>query len=146
MLVPTEATVVYATEFHQVIEVFDEVTDPESGESSLVPTSSIPSVSASFVDTGVVVTPSAGRVTISGKYITSHNISWQYLDLTGAVQTSEAPPESGTFSKITKVDSPSRLIETCIYTIDGQTFTHTITLVSYDPIANTLKSLLAEVV
>lgn len=146
MLVPSEATVVYATEFHQVIEVFDEVSDPETGASSLVPTSAIPSVSASFTDKGIVITPSAGRVTISGKYITSHNISWQYLDLTGAVKTSDTPPEPGTFSKITKVDSPPRLIETCVYTIAGQTFTHTITIVSYDPIANTLKSLLAEVV
>jgi hypothetical protein len=146
MLSISEATVVYATKFNQVIEVFDEVSDPETGESSLVPSSSVPSVSASFNDSGVTILPSAGRVTISGQYNQSHSISWQYLDLTGAVKTSDTPPETGTFSKITKVDSPPRLIETCVYTIAGQTFTHTITIVSYDPIANTLKSLLAEVV
>jgi hypothetical protein len=114
--------------------------------SSSAPSSSVPSVSASFNDSGVTILPSAGRVTISGQYNQSHSISWQYLDLTGAVKTSDTPPETGTFSKITKVDSPPRLIETCVYTIAGQTFTHTITIVSYDPIANTLKSLLAEVV
>lgn len=145
MLSITEATVGMATPFTQVIEVQTETVDPETGETVTEPSETAPVVTASFTDVGVVITPEVGKVTISGLYRQIIVTSWTYIDLDEKIVTTDMAPEIGTFKMITKVDSPANLKETCIYTIDGETFTHTVDLGSYTGIANTLKSLLATV-
>jgi len=145
MLSITEATVGMATPFTQVIDVLVEEVDPETGETTLVPSETAPVVTASFSDVGVVITPEVGKVTISGLYRQIIVTSWTYFDLEGKAITSNMAPEIGTFKMITKVDSPANLKEVCTYTIEGETFTHTVDLGSYSGIANTLKSLLATV-
>jgi hypothetical protein len=145
MLSITEATVGMATPFTQVIEVILEEVDPETGETTSTPAETVPVVTASFSDPGVVITSEVGKVTISGLYRSIIVTSWTYLDLEGNITTSNMAPELGTFNMITKVDSPASLTEVCIYTIEGETFTHTVDLGSYSGIATTLKSLLATV-
>ena len=145
MLSVTEATVGMATPFTQVIEVQTEEVDPTTGETTLVPSTTVPTVTSSFNDVGVVITREIGKVTLSGLYRQIIVTSWTYINLTGQIVTTNMAPELGTFKMITKVDSPANLKETCIYTIDGETFTHTVDLGSYTGIADTLKSLLATV-
>lgn len=145
MLTVTEATVGMATPFTQVIDVQDETIDELTGETILVPSETVPVVSASYTDPGVVITTEVGRVTISGLYRSIIVTSWTYIDLNKALVTTNMAPELGTFIMITKVDSPANLKEVCTYSIDGETFTHTVDLGSYTGIANTLKSLLATV-
>ena len=152
MLDITAATVVFGDEFTQVINVVPD-TPPDSGGSGgdpppappPTPPQTIPVVTASYTDPGVTIKAELAKVTISGKYTTIIKTHWEWLDLTGAQQSGSSAPPQGTFKKITKVDSPANLKETCIYTIDGATFTHTVDLVSYDKIGNLLKSLLATV-
>lgn len=145
MLSITAATVTFATPFTQEIDVTVDTTDPDTGETTQGPSTTVPVVTASFTDPGVVITKEIGKVTLSGMYRQIIVTPWQYIDLTGAIVTTQVTPALGTFKTITKVDSPSSLTATCVYTIDGETFTHTVTLGSYTVIANTLKSLLATV-
>lgn len=150
MLSVTSATVVFGDEFTQVIDVLPD-TPPEgeggSGEPPAepppTPPQTIPIVTASYTDPGVTIKTELAKVTISGKYTTIIKTHWEWLDLTGASVSGSSAPAQGTFKKITKVDSPANLKETCVYTIDGATFTHTVDLVSYDKIGNLLKSLIA---
>jgi hypothetical protein len=144
MLSPTSATVSFATQFTLTINVLIESTDPD-GEPSTTPSTTIPVVTRSYVDPGVTISKSAGKVILSGQYLNIIPLSWSYIDLNNQQQTITTTPVVGTFKTIFKVNSPSRLTETCTYTIDGQTFTHTVSLPSYDPIANALKALLATV-
>lgn len=145
MLTVTSATVGMATPFTQVIDVQVETIDELTGETILVPSETVPVVTASYTDPGVVITTEVGRVTISGLYRSIIVTSWTYLNLNKTLVTTNMAPEIGTFSMITKVDSPANLKETCTYTIDGESFVHTVDLVSYSGIANTLTSLLATV-
>lgn len=155
MLDITAATVVFGDEFTQVINIVPD-TPPEGGGDPppTPPPVILPVVTASVTDAGVTIKPeliytgnvaTAAKVTISGKYTTIIKTNWAWLDLTGAQQSGSSAPPTGTFKKITKVDSPANLKETCIYTIDGATFTHTVDLVSYDKVGNLLKSLVATV-
>jgi hypothetical protein len=161
MLDITAATVVFGDEFTQVINIVPD-TPPEGGGSGDPPPDPppapapviLPVVTASVTDAGVTVKPeliytgniaTAAKVTISGKYTTIIKTNWEWLDNTGAQKSGSSAPPTGTFKKITKVDSPANLKETCIYTIDGLTFTHTVDLVSFDKIGNLLKSLVATV-
>lgn len=134
-----------ATPFTQVINVLIETIDSMTGETVLIPSTTVPVVTASFTDPGVVITPTVGSVTISGLYRQIIVTSWTYLDLNKQLVTEQIAPEIGTFSMITKVDSPANLQEVCTYTIDGEAFVHTVDLVSYTGIADALKSLLATV-
>jgi len=145
MLSVTEATVGMATPFTQVIDVLVETVDELTGETVMVPSETAPIVTASYIDPGVVITPEIGKVTISGLYRSIIVTSWTYIDLNKAIVTTNMAPELGTFKMITKVDSPANLKEVCTYTIDGDAFVHTVDLVSYSGIADTLKSLLATV-
>ena len=145
MLSTTTATVVFNTQFTQVVEVLSESVDPETGESSSTPSTSVPVVTSSFDDPGVTITPEAGKVTISGKYKKIIKTSWTYINTSGAIVTSDTAPDAGTYKMIVKVDSPANLKENCIYTIDGETFTHVVDLGSYTTIADQLKGLLAAV-
>lgn len=145
MLSPSSATVVFATQFTQVVQVLSSSVDPVTGESSSTPSTTVPVVTASFTDPGVTITPAVGQVTIAGQYKKIIPISWTYIDTTGAVVTKDTAPDLGTFKMIVKVDSPPALQVPCIYTIDGETFTHTVDLVSYSTVADKLKSLLASV-
>jgi hypothetical protein len=145
MLSVTAATIAPATQFTLVITVTDESVDPTTGETTLSPSTSVPSVTASFTDPGIVITPAVGQVTISGMYKTIIQTNWTYLTLTGASVTSPQAPDLGTFKTITKVDSPANLTELCTYSIGSNTFTHTVDLVSYSGIGDLLKSLLATV-
>jgi hypothetical protein len=146
MLSVTSGSVVFGDQFTVTIEVLAESTGG-SGEGETPPppepTTEIPEVTASFTDSGVTVTPAAGKVTISGKYTSIFEIPWTYINLQGAVVTSITAPEAGTYKKITSVQSPSVFTKTCTYTIAGESFVHTVTLGSYTTIANKLKSLLA---
>jgi hypothetical protein len=145
MLSITAATVVFGQPFTQVIEVLTEGTDPTTGEPVSGPSTVEPTVSASFEDPGVTITTEPGKVTISGTYQAIIQTQWTSISNSGELQTALVPPAVGTFQKITKVDSPSSLTQPCVYTIDADTFTHTVDLVTYTNIANTLKSLLATV-
>jgi hypothetical protein len=145
MLSVTTGTVGFGTSFSQAIVVQTEVVDPVTGETTYEQSTTPPVVTASFTDPGVVITTSPGSVTISGLYRAIINTHWTYTALDGTTVTSVVAPAPGTFKLITKVDSPVNLKETCIYTIDGESFTHTVDLGSYSGIATTLKSLLATV-
>lgn len=145
MLSETTGTVVFGTSFSVTIDVLSEVVDPETGESTTAPGDTVPVVTRSFDDPGVTVTTEIGKVTIAGTYRKIIVTSWNYIDLAGEIKTSLVTPEVGKFSKITKVDSPANLTEQCIYTINGETYTHTVDLGSYTKIADTLKDLLKTV-
>jgi len=145
MLSVTAATVGMATPFTQVIDVQVETIDELTGETIIGPSDTVPVVTASFTDPGVVITTEIGKVTISGLYRKIIVTSWTYINLTGTIVTEQMAPEVGTFKMITKVDSPANLKEICTYTIDGDSFIHTVDLGSYSSIGTTLKSLLATV-
>jgi hypothetical protein len=141
MLDVTSATVAPNTPFTQVINVSVLSTNPPG----YVPSTTVPVVTADFVDPGVVITTSVGQVTISGQYTTIIRTFWEYINLANTITTTDQVPTLGTFEMITKVDSPPKLKEICTYTIDGEEFEHTVDLGSYTGIANTLKDLLATV-
>ena len=143
MLSVTSATVAPATQFTQVITVTVEGTDPTTGQPTTGPSDTVPTVTASFTDPGITITPAVGQVTISGMYKTIIKTNWTYLSLTGDSVTSTSAPDVGKFTTITKVDSPPNLSEVCTYTIGSETFTHTVNLGSYSGIGDLLKSLLA---
>lgn len=147
MLVPTSGTVTFNETFSVTINVVTEssTVDPETGltTTTTVPSTEVPVVTASFTDPGVVITTAPGSVTLSGKYISIIQTTWHYLDNNKLLVTSPSAPTTGSYYKITQVDSPTKLTETCTYTISGESFVHTVTLGSYTTIANQLKSLLA---
>ena len=116
MLDVESATVGMDTPFTQVINVLVLSISPPG----YVPSTTVPVVTADFVDPGVTVTPTVGQVTISGRYKTIIQTHWEYINLTGGITTTDIAPELGTFEMITKVDSPPRLKEVCTYTIDGE--------------------------
>jgi len=131
----TAATVGFNTVFTQSITVTtDGIPDPS------------PTVTRSYVDPGVNVITATGLVTISGLYTNIIVTSWTYNDLSNNSVTITSVPAAGTFKMITKVDSPAKLKELCVYTINGVTFTHTVDLGSYSGIATSLTSLLNSVV
>ena len=151
MLTPSAATVVFNTEFTLTITISTsetvEGTDPETGEptSTIVetPSTEVPTVTRSFNDPGVTVTPSAGSVTISGKYTSILPVTWKWLDLNGEQKTGNQPPAAGTYYKLFQMDSPPKLSEDCVYTIGSEQFTHTVTLVTYDTLKNQMLELIA---
>ena len=145
MLSTTSATVGFATSFTQVIVVLEIVTDALSGTVTTKPSTTVPIVSASYIDPGIVITPAIGQVTISGQYKTIIKTTWTYLDKNGTSVSIPSVPDLGTFKMITKVASPANLKETCVYTIGSEAFTHTVDLGSYSGIGDKLKSLLATV-
>lgn len=140
MITPSSGTVTFGEQFSVTISITTESTE-EGG--TPVPGTTIPDVTASFNDPGVTILAEEGQVTISGKYTSIIPIPWTYIDLTGNVVTSTSPPDVGKYEKITGVESPSSLTATCTYTIDSDSFVHTVTLGSYSSIANTLQTLLA---
>jgi len=102
------------------------------------------SVVADFVDPGVVVALSNETVTISGIYNSIIPVTWEWIDNNKTNQTGKTAPATGTYEKITKVDSPAFLSKVCNYTINGSdTFAHTVSLSSYDVIKNQLATALA---
>lgn len=151
MLTPSAATVVYNTEFTITVTISTvetvEGTDPETGEPTSTPvetpSTEVPVVTRSFNDPGVTVTPGAGSVTISGKYTAILPVTWKWLDLSGAQKSGDQPPAPGTYYKLFQMDSPPKLSEDCVYTIGGETFTHTVTLVTYDTLKNKMLELIA---
>lgn len=152
MLQPALGTVTFGDQFSVTITIVSESTsiDPVTGlpVTTTTPSTVVPTVTRSFNDPGVTVTTAPGSVTIAGAYQTIIPITWHYLDLAGAEQTAPSAPAVGTFKKIVQVDSPPTLTQTCTYTIttdSAEQFVHTVTLGSYDVVANKLKSLLATV-
>jgi hypothetical protein len=141
----TEGTVDFTTPFTQTITVLVTVIDPLTGEETTEPSTEIPTVTPSFIDPGVTITATPGSVVISGSYLTILPTQWTWLDTAGLVVTDVEPPELGTYQTITKVDSPSTRTATCNYTINTDSFIHTVILPSYTPIADKLKSLLAAI-
>ena len=107
----------------------------------------VPTVIPDFIDPGVTVSVSSGTVIISGTYTSIISIPWHWLDLNYQPQTGTTPPAAGTYSKITKVDSPAVMTSVCNYTIvsaaTNDVFAQTVDLVSYDNISGPLKALVA---
>ena len=139
MLSIVNETVLFSNTFTTTINVLVTDANGENTTTSLT----IPSVSISFIDPGVNVSVSTGTVNIYGAYTTILPTKWTYLDVNSNMISSLVPPSVGQYSKIVQVDSPPMLTQNCIYTIDGEQFTHTVTLGSYTQIANKLKELLA---
>jgi hypothetical protein len=138
MLTPPSATQEFLKDFTTVITV--------SVDTSTA-VSSISSVVASFQDPGVVVTIGTSTVTLSGKYTSILPVKWYWKDLNDVLQSGDTAPPTGTYLKLVQLDSPPVLTEDCIYTITSDagadTFTHTVTLVSYDTLATELQSALS---
>jgi hypothetical protein len=132
-LTPASATQTFLQNFTTVITV-DSAT-------------SITSVIADIVDTGVVISYGTSTVTLSGKYQSILPITWYWKDLNDQLQSGSSAPATGTYQKIIKLDSPPFLTRDCTYTIVNDTgtdsFVHTVTLVSYDTLATELTTLLA---
>jgi hypothetical protein len=156
----TSGTVVFGQNFTQSITIYDPMPGtPTEGnptpEPILVPITTIPEVSVDFVDSGVTFTSTTATVVISGKYVQILPMYWRYLDLNGVVQQQTGAPDLGTYKTITKVSTPPRTTEDATYTITAFstvtnstgtfTFVQTADLVTYDNIANVLKSLLQAV-
>jgi hypothetical protein len=138
MLTPATATQTFLQNFTTVITVSVDTTTNVS---------SVTSVVADFTDSGVVVTTGTDTVTLSGKYQSIIPITWYWKDLDDQLQSGTSAPATGTYQKIVKLDSPPFLTKDCIYTITSaagtDSFVHTVTLISYDPLASELITLLA---
>jgi hypothetical protein len=138
MLTPASATQEFLKDFTTVITV--------SVDTSTA-VSSISDVVASFQDPGVVVSIGTDTVTLSGKYTSILPIKWYWKDLDDVLQSGDTAPPTGTYLKLVQLDSPPVLTEDCIYTITSDagsdTFTHTVTLISYDTLATELQSALS---
>ena len=148
MLQPSSATVTLGQSFNLTIQVGEPGDpDPETGLPTFVPSTSVPSVATTSTDTGTSYTAGAGQVTISGTPDVIPNTTWHWLDNSGAQLSGPKAPATGTYSKITAVDSPPSLpgSTTYTYTIQGQPFTLTVQMTSYDPVPAKLKSLLSTV-
>jgi hypothetical protein len=138
MLTPASATQEFLKDFTTVITV--------SVDTSTA-VSSISDVVASFQDPGVIVSIGTDTVTLSGKYTSILPIKWYWKDLDDVLQSGDTAPPTGTYLKLVQLDSPPVLTEDCIYTITSDagldTFTHTVTLISYDTLATELQSALS---
>lgn len=148
MLQPSSATVTLGQAFSLIVQVGEQgAPDPETGQSTFTPITSVPSVATTTTDTGTSYSASTGQVTISGTPDVIPNTTWHWLDNTGAQLSGPKAPATGTYSKITGVDSPPSLPGTTsyTYTIQGQPFTLTVQMTSYDPVPAKLKSLLSTV-
>ena len=147
MLSPAAATQVFQEDFSITIQVMEASAGGGEGEEPAPPTPSttVPTVTRSFEDPGVTVTPSAGQVVISGKYTSILKMSWQWIDNANNLVTTVEPPKKGEYTKITKMDAPPSLTEDCTYTIGGESFVHTVTLVSYSKGRDALLDLLKDV-
>jgi hypothetical protein len=108
--------------------------------------SEVPTVSASFVDSGITVTTATALVTIAGRYESILPIMWYWKDLNDVLQSGRSAPAAGTYLKLVQVDSPPITTEDCIYTISSSEgsaiFTHTVNA-GYDIISNELTTLLS---
>lgn len=137
MLTPDRATQLFLEDFNTTITV-------SVGTDTSV--STITNVVANIVDPGVTIAIGTDTVTLSGKYTSVLPITWQWKDLNNQVQSGSSPPATGTYLKIVKLDSPPTLTQDCIYTITSDagedTFTHTVTLGSYNNLASALITLL----
>ena len=106
---------------------------------------SITSVTADVVDTGVVISYGTDTVTLSGKYESILPIKWYWKDLDDVLQSGESAPEAGTYLKLIQLDSPPIFSEDCNYTIisDVSTdiFVHTVQA-DYNSLARELIDLL----
>ena len=139
MLTPSAATVVFNTNFTQVITVSTSEAGATPEDPPVeTPSTEVPTVTASFQDPGVTVTTGPGTVTITGKYTAILPVLWKWLDLNNAEKSGTAPPAAGTYNKIFQLDSPPSLTETCKYTIGSEEFVHTVTLVTYDTLRDVL--------
>jgi hypothetical protein len=139
MLTPATATQTFLQNFATVITVTVDTTTNVSSISSVV---------ADFTDSGVIVSIGTDTVTLSGKYQSILPIKWYWKDLNDQLQSGDSAPATGTYQKIIKLDSPPLLTKDCTYTITSSagtdTFVHTVTLVSYDPLATELITLLGQ--
>jgi hypothetical protein len=139
MLTPTLATATFLVSFNTVTIVVSVDTTTN--------VSSVTSVVASFEDPGVVVSIGTDTVTLSGKYTSILPIKWYWKDLDDVLQSGDTAPPAGTYLKLIQLDSPPVLTEDCEYTITSDagtdTFTHTVTLISYDALALELQSALS---
>lgn len=145
MLTPSSATQVFGETFSITITVSSSEPGATPEDPPVeTPSTEVPTVTRSFNDPGVTVTAAAGSVTISGKYTSILPTTWKWLDLSGAEKTGVAPPAVGTYSKIFQMDAPPALTAQCVYTIGGEQFVHTVTLVTYDTLKNTLLDLLSK--
>jgi hypothetical protein len=150
MLTPALATVVFNAVFSTtiVISTSDTSIDPTTGlpVTTETPSTDVPTVTADFVDPGVVVSVGSGTVTLSGSYNSIIPITWHWLDLNNQPLSGTVPPASETYSKIVQVDSPSFLSKDCNYTIatsaGSDIFVHTVTLGSWTVISDKLQTLL----
>lgn len=127
MLVPSSATQTFQVPFSITVQVMTAGGD----ENPPGPSTSVPTVTRSFTDIGVTVTPSLGQVVIAGTYKTILTTTWQWLNNAGTLVTDVVPPSPGEYTKIVKMDAPADLTKDCVYTIDGSSFTHTVSLVTY---------------
>jgi hypothetical protein len=140
MLSITSETITFGAPFTTTITV-----QSVDSQQQITKSTTIPVVVASIVDPGVKIAVSSGTVVLSGAYKSIIPVTWHWLNNAMLEQTSKTAPEPGTYSKITGVDSPGSLSADCVYTIDGETFTQTVTIPSYNTISDLLKSLLASV-
>ena len=148
MLTPASATQVFLEEFSLTISVEVPGGEAGEGEEPLPPTPSteVPVVTRSFEDPGVTVTASAGQVTIAGKYTTILPTTWKWLDLNGNQVVDTEPPAEGQYSKLFQMDAPPTLTKDCVYSIGGEDFTHTVTIVTYDTLRDKMLDLVAKAV
>lgn len=142
MLVPSSATQIFQVPFSITVTV--EAPAGGEGEPPAPPTT-VPAVTRSFEDPGVTITASIGQVIIAGKYTTILPTTWEWLDNASEKKSTLVPPSVGDFTKITKMAAPSSLTEVCTYIIDGETFTHTVSLGSYTTGRDAMLNLLKEV-
>lgn len=108
---------------------------------------SISTVTASYYDPGVTISINSNSVTLSGAYQSIIPITWYWKDLKDQLQSGPTVPAAGTYEKIVQVDSPATLSTNCLYTVvsdaGSDTFTHEVSLISYDKIKTALTSALA---
>lgn len=148
MLSTSTETVIFQNTFTTVLTV-------SAGTDTGIGIVGVPTVVASFTDSGVTVITSSGSVTITGAYQEIIPITWYWKDLNDQLQTGTKVPPVGTYEKIVQVDSPPSLTEDCVYTITSEltsgtvtstiidVFTHTVTLESYSKIKTALLNALA---
>jgi hypothetical protein len=138
----TSTSITVGQSFSVSITVYSSTGDPEPVISII---DTIPSVNILDPDPGVTYTTSVGQVVISGTPLDYPGTSWTWLDTTGALLSSTHLPTD--YSKIIKVESPPSLpgVNNYVYTIEGLTFTLTVTLPNYNPVQSKLKSLLETV-
>ena len=138
MLIPPLAIQEFNKEFSIKIDVL--VGTPPL----VVPLPAKPDFSMPYRDPGITVTASDGSVTISGKYTEILKTTWTWLDKDYVSHTTSYAPKEGEYSKITAMETPPMVQKDCIYTINGETFTHTVTIITYDRLKDEMTALLAK--